>query len=145
MTKDPRTLRALLSARSRMRDIAAADHATKTTACTTAADAIGAQTAVLDHLLDDAHAVLGRAASIYDLDLVANDVSTQRAMIARARQDHVEALAIADLAASALRARTRQLKTAERIVELARDERAATESRAEQRGTDDLVAARGAR
>lgn len=143
MSRDPKLLRALVSTRNRMRDLAAAEHAVRDGACTVAATAVANETTHLDVLLDGAGHILGRALSIYDLDRVAHDVAAQRATIAHARQHHVEARAIADLAASALRDRTRQLRTAEKLVEISRDERASTESRAEQRGADDMTASRG--
>lgn len=140
--KDQRTIRALLVAREKLRDLAAAEHAAVAHARDVAASRVASAREDLDRAIGEAAHTLGNAQSIYDLDTIANDIARRHIAISAARSSHVEAQSRADRSAAALRESTRKLRTAERIAELASDEVSGIESRAEQRANDDLASRR---
>jgi hypothetical protein len=138
MTINPRVVRALRDARARLRDAAAAEHTLAATGRAAAAQQLADEHQRLETFLDDAHAALAGARNIHDLDRVADVVDSHHAAIADASKSHAEAIALSELAAGKLRDRTRQLRTAERLVDLSDRYRAERDAKAEQRGTDDL-------
>lgn len=140
MTIKPAMARALRDARLRMRDVAAADHAIAAERREQAAASLAAEHDALATFVENAAERLARASSINDLDRVSILVGAHRDDIASAATRHAETIALAELTTGALRDRTRQLKTAERIVDdvqRARDDR---EARGEQRSSDDMSA-----
>lgn len=142
MSIDPRAARALRAARTRLRDAAAAEHALAANARDGVADKLRTEHDRLDEVLADAHLALAAARTVYELDLVADDIALQKRAIANVATEHAAAIAVVDRASEALRAKTRQLRTAEKIVELVDNERATRDARTEQRTTDDLASTR---
>jgi hypothetical protein len=142
MTIKPRVVRALKSARTRLRDVAAAAHSTASAVSERSARALEAEHDSLETALDAATDTLASARTVLELDRVAAATSEYRLSVADAMQRHADANAATQTAADRLRERTRQLRTAERLLEQVEHRRARRESRAEQRRTDDLVARR---
>jgi len=142
VTIKPHVARALRDARARLRDVAAADHAAAAERREAAAAELASEHDRLTAFVDDAPARLARASSVNDLDRVAMLVGAHHGEIASAATRHAETVALVELMTGALRERTRQLKTAERIVDNVHSARDAREARGEQRGTDDLAARR---
>jgi hypothetical protein len=142
MTINPRVARSVRDMRSRLRDLAAAEHGEATAATTAAAVHVATQEQYLEDTLDEAEDVLAAVTNVYALDDVAGMVACQRELIGDATTAHAAATEVAYLAEARLKARIRQLKTAERVVELARDDRTSREAKAEQHASDDLVNAR---
>ena len=138
MTIKPRVARALMDARTRLRDAAAAAHSTASAESERSARALEDQHETLETALDAATSALAGARTIHDLDAVAAHTSEYRLSLADAMQRHVDATAAVEFTADRLRERTRQLRTAERIVDRVESYRAKRESRAEQHRTDDL-------
>jgi flagellar biosynthesis chaperone FliJ len=79
---------------------------------------------------------------VHELDRVAATTGEYRMSVAEAIERHAVAAAATETAACHLRERTRQLRTAERLLEIVEERRARSESRADQRRTDDLNARR---
>jgi flagellar biosynthesis chaperone FliJ len=142
MTINPRVVRALRDARLRLRDVAVAEHSLASTARASAAQQVDAAKDELEDFLDAAATTLTGLRSIYDLDRIADVVSAHHVEIATATQSHDTAVAMTEAAADRLRDRTRQLKTAERLVEVSDKARADRDHRTEQRGSDDMTGAR---
>jgi flagellar biosynthesis chaperone FliJ len=138
MTIKPRVARALMDARTRVRDAAAAAHSTASAESERSARALEDQHETLETALDAATSALTDARTIHDLDIVAAHTSEYRLSLADAMQRHADATATAEFTADRLRERTRQLRTAERIVDRVEHHRARRESRAEQHRLDDL-------
>ncbi|CAN5674909.1 hypothetical protein BH11MYX1_BH11MYX1_56280 [soil metagenome] len=128
--------------RSKLRDLAAAEHGEATAATRRAETRVAVEETLLEDTLDEAEDTLTGITSVYALDQVAGLVECQRLAITNAQQAHSTAAEVANLAEARLRARIRQLKTAERVVELGKEERAVREAKAEQLANDDLVHAR---
>jgi flagellar biosynthesis chaperone FliJ len=142
MTIKPRTVRALKDARTRLRDIAAAAHSTAAAHRDRSARELEGEHESLEAALDAATEVLAAARTVHELDQVAATTGSYRLLVADAVERHEMAAAATETAACHLRERTRQLRTAERVLELVEERRARRESRAEQRRTDDLSARR---
>ncbi len=142
MSIKPQVARALRDARARLRDVAAAEHALAAERREAAAAELASEHDRLTAYVEGTPARLARAASVHDLDREAIMIGAHRDDIGSAATRHAETIALTELTTSALRQRTRQLKTAERIVDntlRARDDR---EARGEQRGSDNLSARR---
>jgi flagellar biosynthesis chaperone FliJ len=142
MTIKPRVARALKDARTRLRDAAAAAHSTASAESDRSARAVESEHGTLEAALDVANDALAAATTVHELDRVADHTSAYRLSLADAMQRHADAAAATELTAGQLRERTRQLKTAERLVERIEEHRAVRESRDEQRRSDDLTARR---
>ena len=142
MTIKPRVARALKDARTRLRDVAAAAHSTASAESERAAKALEGEHESLEAALDAASGALAGARTVNDLDQVAATTSEYRILVADAMERHAVATAATETTADRLRERTRQLRTAERVVDLIDQHRAKRESRAEQRHTDDMAARR---
>ena len=142
MTIKPRAARALRDARTRLRDAAAAAHSTAAAESDRSARAVEGEHETLETALDAATTALADARTIHELDRVADHTSAYRLSLADAMQRHADAAAVTETTAGQLRERTRQLRTAERLVDRIEEHRARRESRAEQRSTDDLTARR---
>ena|ERR1700712_1550013 len=142
MTIKPRVVRALKDARTRLRDVAAAAHSTTSAARDRCAQQLADDHASLEAALDEAAGTLAAARTVHELDRVAESTGVYRLAIVDATQRHVDAVAATETTADRLRERTRQLRTAERLVEIVDDHHAKREAHAEQRGADDLAARR---
>jgi hypothetical protein len=141
-TIKPRVVRALKDARTRLRDVAAAAHSTASAARDRSARELDDEQVSLEAALDEAGQTLAAASSVHDLDRVADATIEYRLSLADAMERHALAAAATAATADRLRERTRQLRTAERLVEIVEHRRARRESRAEQRSADDMAARR---
>jgi len=142
MTIKPRVVRALKDARARLRDVAAAAHSTASAHSDRSARELAGEHESLSSALDAAVDDLAAARTVHDLDQVAAATSEYRMSLAEAMQRHAEAAAATETAADHLRVRTRQLRTAERLVDRVEEHRAKREARAEQHRADDLAGRR---
>lgn len=142
MTIKPRVVRALRDARTRMRDAAAAEHSTTTAARERAAQKLADEHAALDAALDAAADHLAAARTVYEVDRVAESTGVYRLAVVDATTHHTQTITAHNATAARLHERTRQLKTAERLVDMVEDFRAKREATAEQRSADDMAARR---
>jgi flagellar biosynthesis chaperone FliJ len=142
MTIKIRVVRSLKDVRTRLRDVAAAAHSNAAAARDRSARDLADEHASLETALDQAAGTLAAARTVHELDQVAEATGVYRLSVADAAERHQCALAASQTTADQLRERTRQLRTAERLVEQADARRAKRESRAEQRRTDDLAGRR---
>lgn len=142
MTIRPRAVRALRDARVRLRDVAAASHAMTTAACERSRAELAEEHERLDDFYDEATDVLEAARSVHDLDMVGEITGVHRLAVADARVRVDRADAARETTADQLRARARQLRQAERLVERVDCELGKREARREQRANDDLSARR---
>jgi len=92
----------------------------------------------LDAHLDSAEQALGRARSVHDVELFFEDTGVHRIAIEDASTRLAEATQQTQVSEAALRARARQLRAAERIVDKLEDDHVRRESVAEQRANDDI-------
>ncbi|HEY3805511.1 MAG TPA: hypothetical protein VGL61_23040 [Kofleriaceae bacterium] len=141
MTINSRVARSVRDVRAKLRDLAAAEHTTAASQTAAAAARVDDEHARLEDTLDEAEDQLAAVTSVHQLDTIHSLVASQRAAIDDAVVTHTAALEVSDLSSMRLRARTRQLKTAERVVELVRHERARRDSKIDQRRNDDLTTA----
>lgn len=142
MTIKIRVVRTLKEVRTRLRDVAAAAHANAAGIRDRSAQELQAEHDLLETALDDAAGELAAARTVHELDRVAEATIVQRLSVADATKRHEVALAASETTADRLRERTRQLRTAERLVERVDHRRARRESRAEARRVDDITARR---
>ena len=142
MTIRPRAVRALRDIRERLRDEAAASHATAVGHADAAGVAVSESHDQLEAFLDDASQALGEVTSVYDIDRISDHAGDYRVAIVDATARHKQAVAITEVTAGNLRERARQLRTAEKLVELVDDHRARRDAKAEQLGNDDMASGR---
>lgn len=142
MTIRPRAVRALRDVRERLRDAAAATHASASAVHEASQLALVDEQQQLERHVGEASRVLGNARTIYDLDRYAESTGVYKIAIADAASRRDQAEAASQLAASKLRDTTRQLRSAEKLVELVQNDRDRAASAAEQRANDDLAARR---
>lgn len=142
MTINPRVARSVRDMRSKFRDLAAAEHGEASAKTAAAAAHVAHQEQALEDTLDEAEESLTGITNVYALDNVAGLVACQREAIVEANSAHAQATEVANRAEAHLRTRIRQLKTAERVVEIVKEHRAAVDARTEQGAQDDLVNAR---
>jgi hypothetical protein len=142
MTIRPRAARNVRELRTRLRDIAAASHATTVAAQTRSREALDAERRALDAHLDTAEYELLDARSIYDIETIDEDTGVHRIAIAEATQRLTEDTAQTRLSEANLRERARQLRSAEKIVDKLEQGIAYRETTAEQRTNDDIAARR---
>ncbi|HEY0251398.1 MAG TPA: hypothetical protein VGC41_07710 [Kofleriaceae bacterium] len=128
--------------RSKLRDLAAAEHGQATARTQAATASVARKAQVLEDTLDEAEDTLTGITSVYELDNVAGLVECQRLAIVDAEKTRVGFVEAEKTTEAQLRSRIRQLKTAERVVEMVKEQRAVREARAEQSANDDLVNAR---
>lgn len=140
MTIRPRVVRALRDVRERLRDAAAASHAKAATAVASSQAELSAEHDRLEEFLVAARDVLAGARTVHDVDRVAETVVVHRFAIADASARHDAAVSVTETTALALRDRTRQLRSAEKLVELVTEHHDSKAAKAEQRGHDDLAA-----
>ena len=129
MTINPRAVRVLRDARTRLREAAAAEHSIAASDRDAAAERLSNEHDSLEATLDDAGAQLADARTVHDLDQVAAIVVSHRDAITVASKTHADASTVADQTAGRLRERARQLKTAERLVDMSDRMRADREAR----------------
>lgn len=139
MTIKPRVVRALRDARTRMRDVAAAEHSVTTATRDARARELEQEHASLAAALDSAADELSACRTVHEIDRVAETTGVHRFAVADATQRHTAAIAANDASADRLRERTRQLRTAERLVDMVEDFRSKREATAEQRSSDDMA------
>ncbi|MFT3694182.1 MAG: hypothetical protein QM831_13640 [Kofleriaceae bacterium] len=128
--------------RTKLRDLAAAEHGQATARTQAAAAQVAAEEQTLEDTLDEAEDTLTGITNVYALDDVAGLVACQRQAIVDAETSRKAAAVAAEKTEAHLRTRVRQLKTAERVVEMIKEDRAHRDAKAEQLANDDLVNAR---
>lgn len=138
MTIRPRAVRALRDARIRLRDAAAASHATASAVRDSSHLALVSHRETLDEFLDEASDILAAASSVHDLSSVGDITGEFELEIADASARHDEAVAAVAISADHLRDRSRQLRRAEKLVERVDQDRNRVDARIEQRTNDDL-------
>jgi hypothetical protein len=139
MTINSRVARSVRDVRAKLRDLAAAEHTSAASHTAMAAARVHDEHARLEDTLDEAEDALEAVTCVHQLADIHSLVESQREAIDAAVVSHTAATEFSELSAARLRARTRQLKTAERVVELVRHERARRDSKIDQRRNDDLV------
>lgn len=142
MTMKIRVVRALKDVRARLRDAAAAAHSTAAGHRDRAAQELRDEHESLQAALDQAADSLAAARTVHELDQVADDTLVYRLSVDDAAKRHQAAEAMTALTADELRARTRQLRTAERLFDQVEHRRARRESRAERRRVEDMTSRR---
>ncbi len=142
MAINSRVARSVRDMRSKLRDLAAAEHGEAAAAKKRAETQIALEEMLLEDTLDEAEDTLTGITSVYALDSVAGLVECQRLAITTAQHAHSAAAEVTNLAEARLRARIRQLKTAERVVEMVKEERDVRDAKAEQLANDDLASSR---
>lgn len=142
MTIKPKAARALVGVRTKLRDLAAASHAVATARSHEMSSEVAAEADRLEASYDSSRDILAAARSVMDLERGGDAIAYARAELDDARQRASEAEAYAAQTHEALRAKTRQLKSAERIVELVETNLFEREARGEQRIGDDLAGRR---
>lgn len=140
MTIRPRSARALRDVRERLRDAAAADHAGAASARESASTAVSEERARLATFLDSIGDDLAGARSIYALDHIGDLAGMHRLAVDDASERQASAVVAAERTSSQLRARTRDLRSADKLLHAIDDSRAKREARAEQLAHDDLSA-----
>jgi flagellar biosynthesis chaperone FliJ len=142
MTIRPRAVRALRDVRERLRDAAAATHASASAIRDASQLALVDEEHQLERHVGEAAQVLGGARTVYDLDRYAESTGVYRIAIAEATTKRDQASAASEATASKLRDSTRKLRSAEKLVEIVETHRDRRASAAEQRANDDLTARR---
>ena len=142
MTIRPRVARSVRDLRSRLRDLAAASHADSLAAREQSHETLRREQQALDDHLDTAEQTLAGARSVHDVELFFEDTGVHRIAIEDASTRLAEATQQTQVSEAALRARARQLRAAERIVDKLEGDHARRESVAEQRANDDISARR---
>jgi len=126
----------------RLRDIAAASHATTVAARDRSREALEAERRALDEHLATAEHELLDARSVYDIETFDEDTGVHRIAIADAAKQLDDDTAQTKLSEAALRERARQLRSSEKLVERLEHGVAAREAVNEQRINDDISSAR---
>ena len=142
MTIRPRAARTVRELRTRLRDIAAASHASSVAARERSREALDAERRALDAHLDTAEQELQDARSIHDIEMFDEDTGVHRIAIADAAQRFAEDTAQTQVSEAALRERARQLRSAEKLVERIDRGVASRDAAIEQRAHDDISARR---
>ncbi|MEO8698379.1 MAG: hypothetical protein ABI867_00010 [Kofleriaceae bacterium] len=142
MTIRPRAVKALRDVRERLRDAAAASHAHASSALELSQIALAEERRRFEDFLDEAPTTLTAARTVYDLEEHNEDTGVHRLAIVDAAQRHDEDSQVTNLTALKLRERTRQLRSAEKLVEMVDDQRSKADARVEQAGNDDLASRR---
>ena len=142
MTIRPRAARNVRDLRNRLRDIAAATHANTVAAQQRSLEALQAERRALDEHLETAENELLEARSVFDIETFEEDTGVHRIAIADATKQFEQDTSQTKLSEAALRERSRQLRSAERLVERIELGVAQREATAEQRANDDISSAR---
>lgn len=133
-----RNARVLREVRTRLRDLAAASHAVATAQHDTTKSVLEAEEHGLESYLDNAHVSMSGARTVYDFDLVSFHIDGHKQAINDAAAEHDTSTTRMQQSHLALVASTRQLKTAEKLVDRISEEMARAEHKSEQRAHDDL-------
>jgi hypothetical protein len=133
----PRSLKAVQTARTRLRDLASAGLSQAQAEAGAAHAAAASATAELDRALDACEQRM-RAASITGLIRISADVETHRAEARHAEVASAQASTAVREASEALARRERELRTVDRAIELALDVTEELRAADEQRQSDDL-------
>ncbi|HEY1546344.1 MAG TPA: hypothetical protein VGG28_00920 [Kofleriaceae bacterium] len=142
MSINSRVARSVRDVRAKLRDLAVAEHTTAASNTAMAAARVDDEHARLEDTLDEAEGALETCTNVHQLANIHSLVEGQRQQITAAVASHTAAAELSELSSALLRARTRQLKTSERVVEQVRHERARRDSKIDQRRNDDLTTAR---
>ena len=140
MTIRPRAARNVRDLRTRLRDIAAASHANTVAAQQRSLEALQAERRALDEHLDTAETELLEARSVFDIESFEEDTGVHRIAIADASRQYDQDTTQTKLTEAQLRERSRQLRSAEKLVERIEIGIARREATAEQRANDDISA-----
>lgn len=140
MTIRPRAARNVRDLRTRLRDIAAASHASTVAAQQRSREALDAERRALDEHLDTAEHELLDARSVYDIETFDEDTGVHRIAIADAAKRFDDDTTQTKVSEAALRERARQLRSAEKLVERLEQGVAVREAANEQRANDDISA-----
>jgi len=138
MTLRPRAIAAVVRARTRLRDLAAAHEARALSEHTDADSAATRAASDFEAAVTDAGSRLASSVSVIDLCRIADDLGSERAAMADADVARTATAAAHERAASELRHRERQRRTVERALENLYEARDRGEVRDEQRLNDDL-------
>lgn len=133
-----RTLRAVVAARTRMRDAAAAAEAAADLVHTRAVATSQGARADLDQTLDDTRERMPLAASVLDVERMADEITGDRVVHLEAERRREQAAASLGRAKAELRLQARQLRSMERALDNQLDAHDAAQLRDEQRLSDDL-------
>ena len=139
MTNRARNARVLREVRTRLRDIAAASHAVASAQHDTTQRTLASEENQLEAYLDTAHVTMSAVRNVHDFDFVTHHIDGHKQAIAGAAAEHATSTNRMNQSHLALVTSTRQLKTAEKIVERIDHELARKEHRNEQRAQDDLT------
>lgn len=137
-----RSARALREVRERLRDVAAASHANVAATHDRTQRHLKVEEERLEEVLDDAQQALAAARTVYDLDAVADHANFQRALIANAAAVHETSIVSMIASRAKLQSSTRELRSAERLVDKLELERSRIEAKLEQSANDDIAARR---
>jgi flagellar biosynthesis chaperone FliJ len=138
MTIDRRTVRTLRDVRSKLRDLALAEHASTSATQLRCAELMEAARSELEQTFTSAGAALRGAQSIADLERVSQEVAAHHVLVDEASADLAAAELRTEEASRQLRQRARQMESAERLFDQTRRESAKRVHRKEQRSHDDL-------
>lgn len=142
MTIRPRAVRALRDVRERLRDAAAATHATASAARAASQTALADEQQELERHVSEAVVVLSNARTVYDLERYDEGTGVHRIAIADATTKRDEADLAKQATAQQLRESTRKLRSAEKISEMVQTTRDRAAASAEQRANDDMAGRR---
>jgi flagellar biosynthesis chaperone FliJ len=142
MTIRPRAARNVRDLRTRLRDIAAASHASTVAVQQRSREALDAERRALDQHLDTAEHELLDARSVYDIETFDEDTGVHRIAIADAAKQFDDDTTQTKISEAALRERARQLRSSEKLVERLEQGIAVREAANEQRANDDISARR---
>ncbi len=142
MTIRPRAARNVRDLRTRLRDIAAASHASTVAAQQRSQQALDEERRALDEHLDTAQHELAGARSVYDIETFEEDTGVHRLAIADAAQRFEQDTTQTKISEAALRERARQLRSSEKLVERLEQGVAVRDAAIEQRANDDISARR---
>lgn len=138
MTMRPRAIRAVMQARTSMRDLAAATNSRAQNEAAAARHAADRAAGELDRAIADANARMATSGSVAELCRIADELEADRAAVKDAEKVRATAAAALERAITTLQQRERQLRTVERALDNVLEHRAGGENRAEQQLNDDL-------
>jgi hypothetical protein len=137
MTVNRRMVRSLRDVRLCLRELALAEHAAVSDSEMRAEEILAAANHDLEGTLAGAPAAMSAASSIAELDRISQMVAAHHVCLDEASGGYAAAVALTEAAYAVLRDRTRQARSAERLVERFDRESARRESAQEQRSHDD--------
>jgi flagellar biosynthesis chaperone FliJ len=137
MTVNRRTVRALCDVRERMREIAAAEHSSRSQTQLRAEEVLAAARRELECSLDHACGELEAAGSVDELDRVAQQIAAHHEGVEAASAEVASAVILTAETAQRLRARASEVASASLILERCERESSRRAQRQEQRILDD--------